>query len=244
MLQIHGGGWMLGYSDRQALPLRNKLVEAGWIFVSINYRLSPKHRVPAHIIDCNQALLWIKENIAEYGGNPDFILTTGGSAGGHLCSLLALTANKYQDILQPGFEDADLSVQGCLPVYGVYDFKDRNHHRDDLPMKDFLADKVMPSKEEEDPEFWDLMSPTAQSHAERPPFMVSHGELDTLSFVEDAKYFVKALRNDSDVPCVYTELEGAQHAYDIFYSPRCIYTVQAMHSFCEYLYSQYLKKAA
>ncbi|MCK5880342.1 MAG: alpha/beta hydrolase, partial [Sinobacterium sp.] len=55
MLQIHGGGWMLGHSERQGLPLRNKLIEAGWIFVSINYRLSPKSAFPDHLIDCKQA---------------------------------------------------------------------------------------------------------------------------------------------------------------------------------------------
>lgn len=240
MLQIHGGGWILGYGDRQGLPLRNKLVEAGWIFVAINYRLSPKHKFPAHLVDCKQALHWIKENIAQYGGDPNFILTTGGSAGGHLCSLLALTANSEQALLQPGFENADTSVQGCISMYGVYDFVDRNQHRSELPIIDFLEKQVMPKPLSQDREMWDLASPVAQVHEDRPPFMVVHGELDTLSFVEDAKYFVKALRETSPAPCVYTELPTTQHAMEIFWSPRCINTVRAMHTFAEYLYSQYL----
>lgn len=244
MLQIHGGGWVLGYSERQALPLRNKLVEAGWIFVSINYRLSPDHKFPAHLIDCKQALRWIKENIADYGGDPDFVMTTGGSAGGHLCSLLALTANSKTEELQPGFEDADTSVNGCIPMYGVYDFADRNHHRTDMPMIDFLENKVMPCSIDENPELWDLASPTAQAHTKRPPFMVIHGELDTLSFVDDARFFVKALQNNCDVPCVYTELTQTQHAFDIFYSPRCLHSITAMHTFAEYIYSCYLSKTA
>ncbi len=58
-------------------------------------------------------------NIGDYGGDPDFIALTGGSAGGHLCALTALTAN--QPVLQPGFESADTEVQAAVPYYGVYD---------------------------------------------------------------------------------------------------------------------------
>ncbi len=241
MLQIHGGGWMLGFSERQGLPLRNKLIEAGWIFVSINYRLSPQHPFPAHLIDCKQAVRWIKENISEYGGDPDFILATGGSAGGHLSTSLALTANQHTHILQPGFEEADTRLNGCLPIYGVYDFLDRNRTREDMPIKDFLADKIMQCPPEGHEEIWDIASPMAQVDEDAPPFMVTHGQLDTLAFVEEAQYFAKELRLKSKQPCVYTELEETQHAYDIFYSPRCIHTVNAMHTFSEYVYSQYLK---
>lgn len=240
MLQIHGGGWTIGHSEYQGLPLRNKLVEAGWIFVSINYRLSPTHKFPAHLIDCKQAVHWIKENIAEYGGDANFIMTTGGSAGGHLCSLLALTENQHKDLLQPGFETTDTSIQGCIPMYGVYDFIDRNQHRSDIPLTGFLEDYIMPHKHQEGDELWELASPIAQTHEDRPPFMVLHGELDTLSFVEDARFFVKALRETSNKACIYTELAQTQHAFDIFYSPHCIHSVKAMHTFSEYVYSQYL----
>ena len=241
MLQIHGGGWILGYGERQGLPLRNKLVEAGWIFVSINYRLSPQHKFPAHLVDCKRALHWIKENIAHYGGDPDFILVTGGSAGGHLASLVALTANQKPQLLQPGFESADTSVQGCIPVYGVYDFVDRHQLRSDIPVKDFLEDKVMPATLEQDPALWDLASPIAQVHEQRPPFLVLHGEFDTLSFVDDARYFVEELKKSGgSAPCAYVELPKTQHAFDIFYSPRCIHAIRVMHTFAEYLYSGYL----
>ena len=242
MLQIHGGGWTLGYGDRQGLPLRNKLVEAGWIYVAINYRLSPDHKFPAHIVDCKQALVWIKENIADYGGDPDFIMTTGGSAGGHLSALLALTANREKNFYQPGFEKADTSVQGAIPMYGVYDFADRHQHRADMPIVGFLEDYVMPEKLADNPELWDLASPTAQAHDKKPPFFVIHGELDTLAFVEDARYFAKVMREaGGDEAFIYSELTGAQHAFDIFYSPRCIHSVAAMHRFAEWVYSRHLK---
>ena len=56
----------------------------------------------------------------EFGGDPEFVVITGGSAGGHLSSLAALTANDPQ--FQPEFEEADTRVQAAVPFYGVYDF--------------------------------------------------------------------------------------------------------------------------
>ena len=100
----------------------SRLVEQGWICVSIDYRKSPRNAWPAHIIDVKRALAWVRQNIADYGGDPDFITVTGGSAGGHLASLVALTANDER--LQPGFEDVDTTVQAAAPYYGVYDLTD------------------------------------------------------------------------------------------------------------------------
>ena len=88
LLQVHGGAWMVGHKSEQAQPLLHRMVESGWIGVSINYRLAPRAAFPAQIIDVKKAITWVKSHIAEYGGDPDFIVITGGSAGGHL-SLLA-----------------------------------------------------------------------------------------------------------------------------------------------------------
>ena len=56
-------------------------------------------------------------HIAEYGGDPDFVAITGGSAGGHLSSLAALTAS--DPAFHPGFEDIDTRLQAAIPFYGV-----------------------------------------------------------------------------------------------------------------------------
>lgn len=71
--------------------MMSHLAELGWVCVAINYRHSPRNTWPAHIVDVKRALAWVKAHIAEYGGDPEFIAITGGSAGGHLSSLAALT---------------------------------------------------------------------------------------------------------------------------------------------------------
>lgn len=240
LFQIHGGGWIIGNKNQQALPLINHLCSRGWICVSINYRLSPKHRFPAHLEDVKKALGWIKNNIADYGGNPDFIIATGGSAGGHLSSLLALTANNKA--LQPGFEDIDTSVQGCVPFYGVYDFIDRNQNRDAMPIVDFLADYVMPCQPDENRQLWDLASPIANINEQAPPMFVIHGSHDSLAFVEEARSLVSSLKTNSQQPVVYAELEGAQHAFEIFHSVRTEHTLNAVTKFVEILYGRYLRR--
>ena len=120
LLQVPGGAWSIGMRRPQAYPLMSHLAERGWICVSIDYRVSPVHTWPDHIVDVKRALAWIKEHIAEYGGDPDFVAITGGSAGGHLCALAALTPDDPQ--YQPGFEDADTSVVAAVPIYGRYDW--------------------------------------------------------------------------------------------------------------------------
>lgn len=120
LLQIPGGAWMIGWRRPQAYPLMSHLVSRGWVCVSMNYRVSPWHTWPAHIVDVKRALAWVKENIAAYGGDPNFVALSGGSAGGHLTALAALTPNDPN--FQPGFEDADTSVMAAVPFYGRYDW--------------------------------------------------------------------------------------------------------------------------
>ena len=120
LLQVPGGAWAIGMRRPQAYPLLSHLADRGWVCVSIDYRVSPRHTWPDHIVDVKRALAWIKENIADYGGDPEFVAITGGSAGGHLASLAALTPDDPQ--CQPGFEDADTSVVAAVPIYGRYDW--------------------------------------------------------------------------------------------------------------------------
>ncbi len=64
--------------------MMHELALRGWVCVAINYRLSPRATWPDHVVDCKRALAWVREHIAEYGGDPAFIAVSGGSAGGHL----------------------------------------------------------------------------------------------------------------------------------------------------------------
>ncbi len=89
IIYIHGGTWILG--DKGGLSYKAKsFTSQGYIYISINYRLSPDHLFPAHAYDVAHAFSWVKNNIREYGGNPEQIYLMGHSAGGHLATLITL----------------------------------------------------------------------------------------------------------------------------------------------------------
>jgi acetyl esterase/lipase len=240
LLQVHGGAWIIGEKEQQAKPLMYHMAQRGWVCVAINYRLSPKAAFPAHIIDVKKAIAWIKEHIHEYGGNPDFIAITGGSAGGHLSSLAALTPNRAE--WQPGFENVDTHVQAAVPIYGVFDFRDRHGIRGEMSMSDMIADKVIQCSQADNPELWDAGSPLSHVTEDAPPLFAIQGTHDSLVWVEEARVFVDALQNVSKQPVAYAELPGAQHAFEIFHSVRTDHTVNAIGDFLEWTHARWLRE--
>ena len=239
LLQIHGGGWTIGNKRQQALPLMMHLARRGWICVAANYRLSPGATFPDHLIDVKQALRWIRENIAEYGGDPDFVAITGGSAGGHLSALAALTGNRPE--FQPGFEEVDTSVQAAVPFYGAYDFTNSQDHTMGEGLVSFVERLVLKKKLEDDREAFEQASPLHQVSPDAPPFFVVHGTHDSLLAVDDARVFAARLREVSRAPVVFAELEGAQHAFELFHSPRTHHVIRGVHRFLGTVYSEYLQ---
>jgi acetyl esterase/lipase len=237
LVQIHGGGWMIGDKREQGGPLMGHLASRGWVCFAINYRLSPKAAFPAHIVDVKRALCWIREHAHEYGADPNFICVTGGSAGGHLTALTALSQN--DPAFQPGFESADTSVAAAVPFYGVYDFLDRAGIRGRHAMVGMLSKYVFQCRPEDNPELWDAACPITRVSADAPPFLVVQGTHDTLVFVEEAREFVRALREKSSAPVHYLEMKGAQHAFELFHSARCQYAVRAAAAFLDAEYAKY-----
>jgi acetyl esterase/lipase len=235
LLQVPGGAWMAGSKREQANPLMSHLAELGWVCVAINYRLSPRSTWPDQIVDVKRALAWTKEHIAEYGGDPDWIAITGGSAGGHLSALAALTANDPQ--FQPGFENVDTSVRAAVPFYGIYNFTraDNSVHPLMVPM---LAKRVFKLSRTEIAEPFRAASPITHISGDAPPFFVLHGRNDSLVPVEQARAFTTRLGAVSRQPVVYAELPFAQHAFDSFGSARAAHAAVAVEQFLAEIYER------
>ena len=89
---MHGGGMVMGNRFIGADVLARWAVEHGAVCVSIDYRLAPEHRAPTLVEDCYAGLVWMAENAAALGVDPDRIVVFGGSAGGGLAAGTALLA--------------------------------------------------------------------------------------------------------------------------------------------------------
>jgi acetyl esterase/lipase len=234
LVQVHGGGWTGGERGRQGRPLMYRMALAGWVVFDISYRLSPHATFPEHLIDVKAAIAWIRAHAAEHGIDPSFVAITGGSAGGHLAALAALTAGEPR--YQPGFEGADTSVQACVPLYGVYDLRGTGGR---LPKWPYLATHVLKSSPEDDPEAWRLASPVDIASSERPPFLVAHGAHDSLVGPADSRRLVAALRAAGGPPVGYAELPGATHGFDSIFSVRGIRFADAVGVVLEHLWRRH-----
>jgi acetyl esterase/lipase len=227
VIQIHGGGWILGSRSEQGIPLLNHLAVNGWVGFNVDYQLSPRATLPEHVIDIKRAIAWVREHADEYGVDPGRIAITGGSAGGHLCALAALTAGDRS--LQPGFEDADTSVMAAVPFYGLYDLTAVELY---ARYHDWLFEKVvLKASIQDEPRLYRDVSPTHRVTGEAPPFLIFHGDEDTLVPVEDARAFTKRLEDVSRNPVLYVEMPGAEHAFDIFPSLRTARVVECIERF-------------
>jgi acetyl esterase/lipase len=206
LIHLHGGAFVIGNKSREARPLIYRLASQGWVCISANYRLRGA-RFPDQLIDVKKVLAWVREHGAEYGADPSVVFVAGSSAGGHLASTAALTAN--DPVFQPGFERADTSVTAAISLYGYYG--------------PIATRAGLPS------------SPTAYVRADAPPFFVAHGDLDTLVVVDDTRRFVERLRSTSSNPVVYAELPGGHHAFDLFHSIRFDTVVDGIEAFATWV---------
>ena len=230
---LHGGSWTFGDKREQGRPMLHEFVERGWVAVVINYRLAPRDPWPAQIEDATRALGWIKKNIGSFGGDPNRVVIAGGSAGGHLCALVALSA--HDDTWRPsdvtGVED--WSVRGAMPFYGVLEMTgDETHWRGlGRGLMHLLEHRIVQLPFEGNEDLYRSISPLERITIDAPPFLVVQGVNDTLVEVNVARGFVERFERDAVAPIYYVELPFTQHAFDITASARTSATTRAAVAF-------------
>jgi acetyl esterase/lipase len=232
---IHGGAWTFGDKREQGRPMLHEFVGRGWVAVACNYRLAPRHTWPAQIEDVTRTLAWIKKYIANYGGDPERIVVAGGSAGGHLAALLALSAEDPTWRPKDVEGITDWSVRGCIPFYGVLEMTGDETHWHGLGngLRILLEHRVVRRPYTENPEFYERMSPHHRIPLDAPPFLVVQGGNDTLVDVNVARDFVEKFRRVALARIYYVELPFTQHAFDVTASPRTSATTRAAVVFAE-----------
>lgn len=230
---LHGGAWTFGDKREQGRPMLHEFAARGWIVVTANYRLAPRDPWPAQIEDVTRALAWVKKNVADYGGNPQRVVVSGGSAGGHLAALLALSSEDptWRPIDVVGV--ADWRVAGAIPFYGVLEMTGDERYWRGLGagIRRLLEGRIVQRPFDENPDLYRALSPLSRIHEGSPPFLVIQGVVDTLVDVNVARGFVDHFRAVATAPIYYVELPLTQHAFDVTASARTSATTRAALAF-------------
>lgn len=193
LIFIHGGGWKAGDKNSGWRKGRDRnqtkaeaFTEQGYVFASINYRLSPAVMHPVHVQDVAKAIAWIYKNVWNYGGDPERLFVMGHSAGAHLAALVS-TDERYLKA-----EGRDLNIlKGVILLDGAgYDIpkvKEMNASYFDMFYKLPFGDDTAVLKD---------ASPV--SHVEIgkgiPPFLLVHAGKREMSAVE-TQWLAKTLKD-------------------------------------------------
>ena len=89
---IHGGGMIVGHRSWETARVVDLVDALGIVGVSVEYRLAPEYPFPAGVEDCYAGFVWLIDNAAELGVDPERVVVMGGSAGGGLAAAVALLA--------------------------------------------------------------------------------------------------------------------------------------------------------
>jgi len=214
VVYIHGGGWAAGGRGGVAIAAAH-FIGRGYVFCSIDYRLTGEAKFPAQIEDCKCAIRFLRAHASQYHIDPNRIGVWGDSAGGHLAALLGTTAKVPRLEGKGGWETESSAVEAVLDCYGPANlepeaFTDYKNPQGEKFLHQFLGDPI-------DPKLAHDASPIKFITKGDPPFLILHGDKDDLVPVEQSQAFYDALKaagNDATLKII----PGAGHGGSQFFS--------------------------
>ncbi|GAA4401442.1 hypothetical protein GCM10023187_15620 [Nibrella viscosa] len=115
IVMFHGGGWLINTKSIMDEPAAYLATNGEYVVCNVNYRLLPDQnntvKMNEIVEDAFGAVLWVKDNIRNYKGNPGQIIVTGDSAGGHLATMVVTQGHNLES---DGFAGPTL---GYNPTY-------------------------------------------------------------------------------------------------------------------------------
>jgi acetyl esterase/lipase len=202
LVYIHGGGWQTSHRSRAPRETRSwarsffeRLVDAGFVVASPDYRLSGEARFPAQLDDSVEAIRWLHEHAADLGVDPGRTFLWGASAGGHLAALAALARETP-------------SIAGVVCWYPITDLLAFDHESPDIYEAHLVGGPIG-----EHLDLARIASPVTHVRGDAPPFLLQHGDRDTWVAVDQSVRLAAALRAAGAA----VELEvvpGADHFFD------------------------------
>lgn len=207
---MHGGGWSSNNSETNS-NIHRQMADAGFIGFSINYRLCTSGSTDnptwdKAIYDCAEAMNWIKEHAAEYGGDASRIFLAGESAGGNLVL-------QYAGMTSEGKLDAPVP-NAVLAMYPVVDLQWTSDYGHFLGFATpGICEAYIGGELSDYPDRVKFVSPLTYMNEDLPPILILHGTKDTLVSVEGSEEYKKeADAIGADVSLI--ELPFSNHGTD------------------------------
>lgn len=240
VVHIHGGGWIGGSKYPCAVA---PMVLRGYAVASVEYRFSQKAIFPAQIQDCQAAIRWLRAHAKEYHLDTEHVGVVGGSAGGHLSSLVGTSGGKNAFPKIGGNEEQSDRVQAVCDIFGPSDFSTVvQQAADDKNVKNIFqfntpADPYssLIGTKLDDKAKADAVSPVHYVSKDNPPFVILHGTHDTLVPYAQSEEFATVLK-EKGVAVWLQKLPGSGHGGPAFNKP---IVIQLMQNF----FDKYLKGA-
>lgn len=212
LVYIHGGGWKNGDRIRSASNVLRFVATGEYAGVCVSYRLSDEAAWPAQVYDCKAAIRWVRGNAKKYGLDPTRIGVFGGSAGGHLSSLLGTSGGVKELEGDLGeFKDQDSRVTCVVNICGPQDFKMPLMFRDGKPVVEDPAVAGLvggPLAEKKDAVV--AASPVTYVTKDDAPFLHLHGTKDERVDFKHAERIHAALK-EAGVPSLLVPVTEQGH---------------------------------
>jgi acetyl esterase/lipase len=204
VVYVHGGGWRQGdrkHFARQAAHM----AEHGFLGLCIEYRLSDEATYPAALQDVNCAVRFVRAAADWLNADPDHVGIAGGSAGGHLAAMVAVTGGTSRWEGTGGHGDCSSEVQAYVGFNPAVDLRSRSELE---AVVKFLGG----TPEEVGEDLYEEASPICHVDSDTPPSLLLHGTEDGTVPYEQSVRFCEAVREAGGHAELFTA-EGASHAF-------------------------------
>jgi acetyl esterase/lipase len=200
VIVIHGGGWVEGDKanmlERFCLPF----VEHGFVVANVEYRLAQSATAPAAVNDVLGAAKWFRDRAADYKVDPNQIIVTGDSAGGHLAMMVGMAPESAG--LGPS-----IKIAAIINFYGISDVPDQLQG----PHLQSYAVTWVPEQRDR-MELAKKLSPITYVRKGLPPVLSIHGDADPVVPYEQSVRLTKELKAAGDQAELIT-VPGGQHGF-------------------------------
>jgi len=200
VIVIHGGGWVEGNKEDMLELYCLPFVRRGMVVANVEYRLAKSAPAPAAVNDVLKAAQWFQDHAAQFKVDRKRIVVMGGSAGGHLALMTALTPTSAD--LGPS-----IKIAAVIDFFGIADVADQLAGPHQQP----YAVAWIPEQSDR-MEMARRLSPITYVRKGLPPILVLHGEADTTVPYEQSVALVKALKSAGDDAELIT-MPGGGHLF-------------------------------